>query len=235
MAAVPKRDERQVARSVRPVSESELQLLVEACGAVSEAKSDYTENDFMTNVLLTVLDIRMQSGAVDKSIHHYRDRRWKEIRTLPDLDDLLARYPDDKEGNLRVAQYLWGNNHWVRVEWLRGFVPFLSQNNLRTQQALRNWAHRSDFKRDFEGKVKNLGIASFKSLVMRLGVDTVKPDVHLHNFVKRAIGHGVTDEELVRVVAEAARRIGVSSRQLDASLWEYQRDRRPSMDADDPR
>ena len=231
MAAVPKRDERRIASSVRPVSGSELQLLVEACRAVPETKSDYTENDFMTNVLLTVLDIRMQSGAVD----HYRDRRWTEIRTLPDLDDLLARYPNDKEGNMRVAQYLWGNNHWVRVEWLRGFVPFLSQSNLKTQQALRNWAHRSDFKRDFEGKVKNLGIASYKSLVMRMGVDTVKPDVHLHNFVKGVVGHGVTDDELVRVVAEAARRIGVSSRQLDASLWEYQRDRRPSMDADDPR
>jgi len=221
MAAEPSEDAK--ARWIRPVLESELELLVEACMAIPQTTSDYIEKDYMANVLITVLDIRMRSEAVDRSIRHYRDHRWEEIRTLDDLEDLLSRHTDDMEGNVQVAQYLWGNNHWVRVEWLRRFVPFLAQNDLKTQGALRDWARRSDFKRDFEGKVKNLGIASYKSLVMRLGVDTVKPDVHLHNFVERVIGHGVTDEELVRAVEETARRIGMSPRQLDASLWEYQR------------
>jgi hypothetical protein len=205
------------------VLESELELLVEASKAIPRTESEYIEKDYMTNVLVTVLDIRMHSTALNKSIQHYRERRWDEIRTLVDLEDLLALHTDDEEGNRKVAQHLWGNNHWVRVEWLRGFVPFLTQNDLRTREALRQWARRSDFKRDFEGRVKYLGIASYKSLVMRLGVDTVKPDVHLHDFVKRVIGHAVTDEELVRAVEEAARRIGTSPRQLDASIWDYQR------------
>ena len=45
----------------------------------------------------------------------------------------------------------------------------------------------------------------------------------LANCSENFVGHRVTDEELVHLVEEAARRIGVSPRQLDASLWEYQR------------
>jgi hypothetical protein len=207
-----------------------LRLLVKACKAVPRSKSDFVENDFITNVLVTVLDIRMHSTTLDRSIQHYREQRWNEVRTLDDLDAMLARFPDDKQGNAEVAQYLWGNNHWVRLGWLRALVPFLAENDLTTQEKLREWARRNDFESDFEGKVKGLGIASYKSLVMRLGVDTVKPDVHLHNFVEHVVGHGVTDDELVRVVEETARRIGASRRQLDASLWEYQRGRTGASD-----
>jgi hypothetical protein len=207
-----------------------LRLLVKACKAVPRSKSDFVENDFITNVLVTVLDIRMHSTTLDRSIQHYREQRWNEVRTLDDLDAMLARFPDDKQGNAEVAQYLWGNNHWVRLGWLRALVPFLAENDLTTQEKLREWARRNDFESDFEGKVKGLGIASYKSLVMRLGVDTVKPDVHLHNFVEHVVGHGVTDDELVRVVEETARRIGASPRQLDASLWEYQRGRTGASD-----
>jgi hypothetical protein len=40
-----------------------------------------------------------------------------KIRTLDDLERLLERHPDEKEGNRQIAQYLWGNNHWTRVQW----------------------------------------------------------------------------------------------------------------------
>jgi hypothetical protein len=48
------------------------------------------------------------------------------------LDHLSARFPNDGEGNRLVAQHLWGNNHWKRVEWLRGLVRFLAEQNLTT-------------------------------------------------------------------------------------------------------
>jgi hypothetical protein len=36
--------------------------------------------------------------------------------------------------------------------------------------------------------VKHLGLAAYKWLTMRLGVETVKPDVHVHRFVESAVG-----------------------------------------------
>lgn len=123
------------------------------------------------------------------------------------MQGLLAQFSDDRDGNSRVAQYLWGNNHWVRVQWLRGLVCFLADEGLQSQEALKAWAERSDYEKDFKGRVKFLGPAAYRWLLMRLGVDTVKPDVHLRRFVERVVGHSVGDDELVRVVSEAPRRL----------------------------
>jgi len=209
--------------SAQSASDVEVERLAEACRAIPKARGEYHYPDYITNVLLTVLDLRMHNVAVNNSISYYRNHCWAEIRSIDQLAALLDRYPDEKEGNLAVAQYLWGNNHWMRVEWLRGFVSFLIADGLTTQELLRDWVHRSDFHRDFEGRVKYLGIAAFKWLAMRLGVETVKPDGHLHKFVETALGHRVTDDELVRLVEAAARRLGLSARQLDISIWEFQR------------
>lgn len=208
---------------VRNVTEQELVLLIEASRAVPRVSGDYQQDDYITNVLLTVLDLQMHNVAVTNSITHYWKNRWDEIRTIEDLAAVLDRFPDEQEGNREVAQCLWGNNHWKRVEWLRGFVPFLMDNGLTDSESLKKWAHESDFRRDFEGRVKYLGIAAYKWLTMRLGVDTVKPDVHIRNFVEPIVGHPVSDDELVRVIERVAPDVGMTPRELDASIWEYQR------------
>lgn len=208
---------------VRDITPAELDRLVEAAAAIPKAEGDYMEEDYLTNVLITVLDLQMQTSVVNRSIHHYREQRRDEIRTLKDLQALLARHPDDQDGNRDVAQYLWGTNHWKRVVWLRGLVVFLDAENLTSMDALKAWAARSEFHRDFEGRAKFLGIAAYQSLVMRLGIDTVKPDVHIHRFVAAAVGHRVSDAEAVRGVGEAAARLGIGARDLDWAIWEYQR------------
>ncbi len=71
--------------------------------------------------------------------------------------------------------------------------------------------------------MKGLGIAAYCWRVMRLGVDTVKPDVWLRAFVRRTLGRDLDDAQVVRVVTEAAHRIGRSARELDAGIWESER------------
>jgi hypothetical protein len=208
---------------IAPVEEAAIQRLVEACRPLTIVPYGYEQHDYMTNVLLTVLDLRMHNTVVERSIRHYWDHRRDEIRTLESLEALLGRFPDDKQGNGQVARHLWGNDHWARVHWLRGLVRFLAAENLRTQDALEAWAHRSEYERDFAARVKYLGPAAYKWLVMRLGVDTVKPDVWIRRFVEGVVGHGVSDPELVRVVTEVAHRLQRSPRELDAAIWEHQR------------
>lgn len=134
---------------IQPVSEQELERIVLACRSVPITQAEYQQEDYVTNVFLTVLDLQMHNMVVNKSIQHYWDNKWDEIRTLDDLEALLGRYPDDKEGNRQIAQHLWGNNHWTRVQWLRGLVRFLSESGLKTQDKLREWAASSEFHRDF--------------------------------------------------------------------------------------
>jgi hypothetical protein len=211
------------ALGVAPVSAAAMDRLVDACRSLPVRDYGYEQHDYMTNVLLTVLDLQMHNRVVERSTRHYWDQRQEQVRTLDDLGGLLARFPDDQEGNRAVARYLWGNDHWMRVHWLRGFARFLAEEDLRTQQALTEWARRSDYDRDFAGRVKYLGPAAYRWLVMRLGVDTVKPDAHLCRFVERNAGHAVSDAELVRVVTATARRLGQSPRELDAAIWEHER------------
>jgi hypothetical protein len=130
---------------------------------------------------------------------------------------------DDADGNRAAAHDLWGNGYGNRIGWLRRLVRWVREQGLTNQQELRDWAHTSDFRRDFSGKVKRLGISAYCWIVMRLGVDTVKPDVWLHVFVKRVLGHDLDDVALVEVVTEAARRVRRRARELDAGIWEHER------------
>jgi len=170
----------------RPVTAREMGLLLEACRRVEPAPGDAVDSsfgsDYLVQVMDTVLDLQMRYVVAAKSIQFFKEHRQASVRTLEDLSGVLARFPDDEEGNREAARFLWGNNLWTRVVWLRGW-----------------------------------------SLRMRLGVDTVKPDVHVRRFVEVVVGHRVSDAELIRVIEKAARRLGLPARLLDLALWEHQR------------
>jgi hypothetical protein len=204
-----------------PATEDEIARLTEASRSLPTGSWPHEEHDYVTNLLVTVLDLQMNNVTVERSIKYFRDHRWDEVRTLDQLAEVLDRFPDDKDGNLQLARYLWGNNHWTRAGRLRLLAAFLAGDHLRTQDELRAWAQRGDYQKDFAGRVPGLGPAAYQSLLMRLGVDTVKPDVHVHRFVEDVLGRTLTDAELVRAVTEAARRLGRSARDLDGAIWEH--------------
>jgi hypothetical protein len=174
-------------------------------------------------LLDTVLDFQMHTAAVERASKHFIDKRWDEVRTLADLQNCLARWQDDNGGNTNVAQFLWGNNHWTRAHMLRGLADFFESQSVDSLEALQAWAAHSEFKRDFEGKIKGLGPAVYHWLIMRSGVESAKPDVHTRRFVEEALGRRVSDDEIVQAISEAAERLGWSTRELDWSIWEHER------------
>jgi hypothetical protein len=111
---------------------------------------------------------------------------------------------------------------------LRALVAYLREVGVVDLDDLRAWAELSEFRRDFEGRVRyvadgrvyGLGPAVFNWLVMRLGVETVKPDVRVRRFVETAIGRRTNDGEIVDAVTAAASALDVSPRRLDWSIWE---------------
>jgi hypothetical protein len=179
--------------------------------------------DYITNLLLTVLDLQLRNPIVNNAIQYYRNNRRDEIRTLDDIEGVLARFPEDREGNRAAATYLWGYRYGARLGRLRGLVRWVRETGLTDQDRLRAWGHASEFERDFSGRVKGLGISAYCWLVMRLGVDTVKPDVWVHAFIRRVLGRRLGDVEVVQVISEAAHRVGRSVRELDAGIWEHER------------
>jgi hypothetical protein len=205
------------------ISDVDVERLAAAAGVLPPNASTYLEEDFVMNLLETVLDYMLQTEVVVKALERFRENRWNEIRTLDDLERVLARFPEDQAGNTALAQYLWGYNHWTRAQQLRDLTRYFRSIGVIDQERLKQWALTSTFKKDFEGRVKGLGPAVYQWLVMRQGVDTVKPDVHLRRFAEAAVGRKLNDQDVIEVTARAAARLGVKAFELDWRIWEASR------------
>ena len=139
--------------------------VVQAARQLPPAEGNYLVDDFVTNLLATVIDFQMHTTAVENALLHFRNNLHEQIRTLDDLQALMAQYPNDKEGNTALAQGLWGYKLWTRAEMLRGLVAFFDRTGIRDQEALHRWAQGAKFKPDFEGQVRGLGPTVFLSLI----------------------------------------------------------------------
>ena len=106
---------------------------------------------------------------------------------------------------------------------MRDLTHFFAGLGVTDRASLREWADQSEFRADFEGQVKGLGIAVYQWLVMRQGVDTVKPDVHVHRFSEGAVGRSLTDSEVIELVTDAAHQLGLKAYELDWRIWEASR------------
>ena len=204
------------------ITKEEFQALVDECKELPES-GEYLVDDYIDNLFLTVLDFQMREITINKAFDYYRENVRSEVKDHNSLKAVLSDYPNDKEGNSQVAQYLWENNHWKRIELLRRFVKYFEEQMITTQRKLKRWAEKADFEKDFKGKVHGADIAIFKWLVMRLGVETVKPDVWIHRFIEETIGRKLSNEKAVEVLEKVAEKIGMETHRLDWRIWEYMR------------
>jgi hypothetical protein len=205
------------------IGDDEVEKLASAARLLPPNTSTYLEEDFVMNLLETVLDYMLQTEVVVKALQRFRENRWDEVRTLDDLERLMARFSEDQGGNTELAQYLWGYNHWKRAQQLRDLVRYFRSIGVVDQERLRQWALKSTFKSDFEGRVKGLGPAVYQWLVMRQGVDTVKPDVHVRRFAEAAVGRKLSDQDVIELTTRTAAHIGLKAFELDWRIWEAAR------------
>jgi len=205
------------------ISDAEVERLASAARLLPANASSYLEEDFVMNLLETVLDYMLQTEVVVRALQRFREQRWDEVRTLDDLERLLARFPEDQAGNTALAQHLWGYNFWTRAQQLRGLVRYFRSVGVIDQERLKQWARTSTFKTDFQGRVKGLGPAVYQWLVMRQGVDTVKPDVHVRRFAEAAVGRKLNDQDVIELTTRAAGSIGIKAFELDWRIWEASR------------
>jgi hypothetical protein len=176
---------------------------------------------YVENLFLAVLDVMMKVVTVNKSLAYYRANRRGEVHNLQTLTTAMDLFPDDKEGNTKLAQYLWGNNHWTRASNLRRLAEYFESIRVTDQPTLIAWAKSADFKRDLEGRVKGLGFAVYQWTLMRCEVDTVKPDTHTRGYAEACPGRPLSDPDVVDVIVGAAVKLGIPARSLDAAIWEY--------------
>jgi hypothetical protein len=202
------------------IDETDVERVADAGRGLPAVAASLAEEDFGTSLLVTVLDYQQQTPVVRRALEHFRSERADQIATIDDLERVMGRFADDQEGNVALALHLWGYRLWTRAHQLRDLCAYFRGIGVVDEASLRAWAHASEFRADFEGHVKGLGRAVYESLVMRQGVETVKPDVHVRRFAEAAVGRRLSDADLVEVVIRAARLLGLKPYELDWRIWE---------------
>ena len=202
---------------------TEHQRLVNRCREIPPAKGIYLIDDYVRNMILTVLDYCMRTKAVERAHDYFVKTHGELIRTHHQLKDALLRFPATKEGNTAAARFLWNYRLWTRAQQLRGLLDYFEQRGVTTQEELKEWAREGDFDRDFRGRVPGLAFAVYKWLVMRQGVETVKPDVHVRRFAETTLGRRLSDQEIVGAFEAVARELSLRAYELDWRIWESQR------------
>jgi hypothetical protein len=209
------------------ISAKELQLLRKACNNLEDGP-DYRVNDYVENLMLTVLDFQMDAATVlTKSLAHFRVRYG--FKRVHNLKALMVTYPNTRDGNIALAMSLWGYRHWTRAKFLRAIIAGLESEGVRGQKSLKRWLKTTEFDRDIKGRFKtaehSIGITLYQWLRLRCGFPAIKADLHVLRFVEAAIGRTASPTEvgdgLVKIAEETKRK----PYRLDAAIWHFQHDK----------
>jgi hypothetical protein len=143
------------------------------------------------------------------------------------LKSFLENYPDTKRGNIKLANIMWNNNHWSRVKFLWKLIYCFEERGIKGQKSLERWAKNADFEIDVKGQFRtkehSIGYALFHWLQIKCGVNTVKPDVHILEYVSRNIGRRVSQEEAVEGIKSVAKQLKKKAYWIDAAIWNLER------------
>jgi hypothetical protein len=123
------------------ITEEDIKSIVAAGRGLPPAVSSYLEEDFVMNLLETVLDYMLQTTVVVTALEYFRTNRWNDVRTLDDLEGVLARYPEDQTGNTALAIHLWCYRLWTRGQQLRNLVRYFRSIGVVDRESLKAWAH----------------------------------------------------------------------------------------------
>lgn len=88
-------------------TESEYQAVLNACRELEPPRGNYHVNDYVLNLISTVLDYQMNPTTLANAENHFKKNRVPTIRTRDDLANVLSRYPNDREGNCVFQIEYW--------------------------------------------------------------------------------------------------------------------------------
>lgn len=183
------------------------------------------ETDYLEDVMHTVLNFHIQEPVVINALNFFQlqVQQQHRINDHHQLKALLAKFPNDRDGNEAAALFLWSNRHWTRIELLRRLLDFFESIGVTDQPSLHAWIKTATFDADFKGKVKGLGIAVYEWLRIRCGVDSIKPDIWVINFAKRIVGKRISEKALVDTFGRISPLVGESLSTIDVTIWYYEK------------
>ena len=216
------------------MNKQEYNNLYQACRRLADGP-DNRMSHYARNLINTALDFQMKVEVVLEAEKFYLENVGYESHGY--LKREVEYFPNTRKGNIRLARHLWSTNHWTRAKFLRMLLVEFENRGIRGQKSLERWVREADFDRDVKRqfciKYRNgnrtgyhsMGLTLFHWLCLRCGIDTVKPDTHILNFVSTCIGRRSNPKEAAKYLTRIAEEQGREARLLDSAIWHSQRDR----------
>ena len=105
------------------------------------------------------------------------------------------------------------------VEHLCGIIN--ASLSVPEEDAIRQWALQAKPKGYRVWNIKGFKLAGFQWLRMLFGVDTVKPDRHIVNFLSDTLNEKVSPLESVELIEETSAHSEFSARDIDRIIWNW--------------
>jgi len=176
-------------------------------------------------LLNTVLAMRQRwEETAEPRLEAFR-KNYPRTKTIYDLKKLMGSISEKEFCGKIFKMKIKQSPNW-RYEMLRrmmiAFIHYQDEKGFTSDyDAMKNWAQRCDIsniKKDIIGALPNVGLATIQNMRICLGINTVKPDVHIKNVLKKLkLGNEVETCELISELT------GYSCLELDQIFWLYDR------------
>ncbi|TLD42399.1 MAG: hypothetical protein JETT_1333 [Candidatus Jettenia ecosi] len=148
-------------------------------------------------------------------------------KPLEELVKLARKIVGDTNDWKLFSNALWENNEWQKAHQLTQLAECLSDwcKKFCPQEAeivtLKKWA-ASVRKEQFVGLIKGLGPRAYEQLLWYIdGVNSIKLDRHIANFLQNSLGPTVSEADGIAALKAVAKKMGISATNLDARIWDY--------------
>lgn len=208
--------------TIKKMQSTKIHDIDETVGEMAKkgSQEEWTSNH-VEAIINTVLAMRNRWNSFGEPRFEEYQCKYSHIDTLYKLKDLMNEHNEKDFCNKVLGFNITKDNNW-RYEMLRdlidAFIKYQQEMGLESDRdAMIKWAIEFDpsiIENDPVVKINNVGLATIQNLRLCLGIDTIKPDVHVKNaLVKIGLGNEVQVCELISELT------GVSCRELDQIFW----------------
>lgn len=177
-------------------------------------------------LLNTALAIRQRwKETVEPRLAAFK-KNYPSTRTVYDLRmlvDSMNEYDFCKNGFGMHITETPNRRYKMLKDMIAVFIKYQEEKGFSSdKEAMKDWAEKcnlSNLKNDIIGRLPNVGLATVQNLRICMGMNTLKPDVHIKNALKE-IGLG-NDADLCDLVSELT---GYSPLELDQIFWHWDRE-----------
>lgn len=192
---------------------------------------EFVENNIQENwttnhveaIINTVLAMRQRWKETAEPRFIKYQKKYTCINTLYDLDNLIRDSSELEFCKNVLDMNITKNDNWrykMLCGMVKAFIEYQKENGFDSdKEAMMDWAIKcnlSQLENDVIGRLNNVGLATVQNLRMCLGIDTIKPDVHIINALKK-IGLG-NEVEICELISELT---GYKCIELDQIFWHW--------------